>query len=66
MKDPKIGEQFQYISKIKTLEHSFNFIIFGINKENYDIIVDRDTNPSLFKLKKSEINQCIRMKNEDN
>ena len=59
--DVKLGDKFRYISKIP--EHSFDFIVFGINKDNYDIIINRDTdNPSLYKLKKDEIHQCVKIK----
>ena len=60
MQEVKIGDEYQYISEI--LEHSFNFIVFGINKENYDIIVDKETEtPSLYKLKRAQIKQCRRI-----
>ncbi len=55
----EIGDKFQYNSTTK--DYSFEFIIFGINNTNFDIIIDRDNNPSLFKLKKSEIQKCRRL-----
>ena len=59
MENLKIGDQFSYISTIA--DHSFDFMIFGINKSNVDIIIDRDTNyPSLYKLKKEELKKCIK------
>lgn len=62
MKQIQVGDAFQYTSKIP--EHSFDFIVFGIHKENLDIIIDRETNPSLYKLKIKEIEQCERIDNE--
>lgn len=63
LKQIKVGDEFQYNSEVP--EHSFNFIVFGIHKENLDIIIDRDNNPSLYKLKINEIGKCERMNNDD-
>ena len=58
-----LGDIFEYISSIP--EHSFEFIVFGINKTNYDIIIDRDGEPSLYKLKVEELKKCKRILDED-
>lgn len=59
--DVNIGDEFYYNSSIDEA-HSFGFMVFGINKENFDIIIDRDSdNPSLYKLKRSEISKCTKV-----
>jgi len=56
----KLGDKFRYISEIH--EHDFDFIIFGINISNYDIIINRDSDtPSLYKVKKEEIQKCVKI-----
>lgn len=63
MEDIQIGDKFQYISEIP--DYSFNFMVFGINKVNLDIIVNRATTPALYKLKLKEIDKCVRIEDEN-
>lgn len=59
----KVGDKFFY--KGIDPDHSFDFIVFGINKRNFDIIIDRDENPSLWKLKSDEIKLCERVSDDN-
>lgn len=58
-----IGDKFYYNSD--TIEYSFSFIVYGIQEDKVNIIVNRDSSPSLYRINIKEFEKCQRITDDE-